>query len=214
MSADASNCSWSLRGDVLENCSCDVVCPGHFTFRNKCTHDYCHAVWAFRVTGGHHGETDLAGFGVVLVGDTPPYMIDGDWKIAIYLDERADDAQAGALERIFRGDDGGPWATLARFVGTRLPTRRVPISFQNDGEGRPGTVEISGVLKAQAAFRRGHQKSKSASLVNLFNTLYEPVHIVARGAFTYTDHGYDWTAPERGNHALQTTFDWAVEAGT
>lgn len=213
MGDGAAHPDWSLRGDVLENCSCDVVCPGHFTFRNKCTHDYCHAVWAFRVASGHHGSIDLAGLGVVLIGDTPPYMIDGDWKIAIYLDERAGDAQASALERIFRGDDGGPWVTLARFVGTRFPTKRVPILFEDDAEGRPGRVEIPGILSAEAAFRRGHDGSKSASLVNLFNTLYEPVHIVAKGAFTYSDHGYDWKPSQRGNHAIKTRFDWAVDPG-
>ena len=200
-------------GDVLENCSCDVVCPGHFSFRNRCTHDFCHAVWAFRVRAGSHEGTDLSGLGVVLIGDTPPYMIDGDWKIAIYVDERCSDAQAGALERIFRGDDGGPWATLARFVGTRLPTRRASITFEDDAAGRPCRVEIPGILVAVAGFRRGQDGSKSATLVNLFNTLYEPIHVVAKGAFSFSDHGYTWQASEGGNHAIQTTFDWAVGAG-
>lgn len=203
---------WEIRGDVLENCSCDVVCPGHFTFRNRCTHDYCHAVWAFRIKEGRHDKISLGGLNVVLVGDTPPYMIDGDWKVGIYLDERADEAQGSALESIFTGDAGGPWATLARFVGTRLPTRRVPIRFEEDSEGRPGRVEIPGVLEAEAAFRRGHDKTKKAALVNLFNTLYDPLHIVARGSFTFRDHGYDWKATDRGNHAIQSTFDWAVQS--
>ena len=201
---------WTLRGDVLENCSCDVVCPGHFTFRNRCTHDYCRAVWAFRSREGRHGASDLSGLNVVLVGDTPPYMIDGDWKVGIYVDERADDLQAAALESIFTGDAGGPWATLARFVTTRLPTRRVPIRFEDDAGGRPCRVEIPGVLVAEASFRRGHDKSRSATLVNLFNTLYDPVHVVAKGSFEFRDHGFDWPRAERSNHAIQTTFDWAV----
>lgn len=209
----APHTGWSLRGEVLENCSCDVVCPGHFTFRNKCTHDYCHAVWAFRIREGRHGETDLSGLGVVLVGDTPPYMIDGDWKIALYLDERAGDAQAAALEGIFTGDHGGPWATLARFVGTRLPTRRVPIRFEDDDEGRPARVEVPGVLSAEATFRRGQDRTKSATLVNLFNTLYQATHTVAKGAFSFRDHGYDWKPSGKEVHAIKTTFDWAEATG-
>jgi hypothetical protein len=203
--------AWSLKGDVLENCSCEVVCPGHFSFRNRCTHDYCRAVWAFRVRTGVHGPIDLSGLNLVVIGDTPPYMIDGDWKVGIYLDERCDDGQARALERIYTGEDGGPWATLSRFVGTRLPTRRVSIGFEEDSEGRPCRVEIPGVLTAEASFRRGHDESKSATLVNLFNTLYEPVHVVAKGSFEYRDHGFDWKPEKHGNHAIQTTFDWAVE---
>ncbi len=167
-------------------------------------------MWAFRVKEGRHGAIPLADRHVVLVGDTPPYMIDGDWKVGIYVDDRADDEQAAALESIFTGDAGGPWATLARFVGTRLPTRRAAIHFEEDEHGRPCRVEIPGVLQAEAAFRRGHDKTKQATLVNLFNTLYEPIHVVAKGSFTFRDHGYDWKASERGNHAIQSTFDWAV----
>ena len=203
--------AWSLRGDVLENCSCDVVCPGHFTFRNKCTHEYCHAVWAFRATGGQYGGVDLSGLGIVMIGATPPYMIDGDWKVALYVDDRADDRQVDGVERIFSGASGGPWMILARFVGTRLPTKRAPVHFSEASGGRLCGVEIPGILKAGAEPIRSHDRSGTAALVNLYNVLYEPHHVIARGAFEYRDHGLAWTAAERGNHAILTSFDWAVE---
>lgn len=202
--------AWSLRGDVLENCSCDVVCPGHFSFRNKCTHDYCHAVWAFRIRAGRFGDVDLSGLGAVMIGATPPYMIDGDWKVALYLDERVDDRQAECLEKIFEGTVDGPWSTLARFVTTRLPTRRAPMRFSEGAGGRLNRVELPGLLTATAEPIRGHDKQGIAALVNLFNVLYEPHHVVARGSFEYKDHGLSWSAQERGNHAILTTFDWAV----
>lgn len=205
---------WSLRGEVLENCSCDVVCPGHFTFRNRCTHDYCHAVWAFRAAAGHFGGIDLAGLGAVMIGATPPYMIDGDWQVALYVDERAADRQVESLESIFSGAAGGPWSILARFVGTRHPTRRVPIGFTEGPGGRLARVEIPGILRAGAEPIRGHDKSGHAALVNLYNVLYEPRHVIARGGFEYSDHGFAWTAQERGNHAILSTFDWEVEATT
>jgi len=200
---------WSLSGDVLENCSCDVVCPGHFTFRNKCTHDYCHAVWAFRIRAGRLGSKDLAGLAVVVIGATPPFMIDGDWRVGIYIDEGADGEQAAALEGIFTGDSGGPWSILSRFVGQRLPTRRCAIRFEEAESGRLSRVEIPGVLSATAEPIRGHDKKNVATLVNLHNTLYEPVHVVARGRFELRDHGMEWTAAERGNHAILTSFDWS-----
>jgi hypothetical protein len=204
---------WSLRGDVLENCSCDIVCPGHFSFRNKCTHEYCHAVWAFRTSAGRYDGTDLAGLGVVLIGATPPYMIDGGWKVALYVDETAGDRQVEAIERIFSGAEGGPWATLARFVATRHPTKRAPIRYAERVDGRLGSVEIPGILRATAEPIRGQDRTGIAALVNLFNVLYEPHHVIARGSIEYRDHGFDWSAPERGNHAILTTFDWR-EGGT
>jgi hypothetical protein len=181
--------AWSLKGDVLENCSCDVVCPGHFSFRNRCTHDYCRAVWAFRIDEGRYGDVDLNGLNAVMIGATPPYMIDGDWKVALYVDERVDDRQAEGIEKIFDGSAAGPWAA----------------------DGRLGEVEVPGILKADAKPIRGHDKKGIATLVNLYNTLYEPVHVVARGHFEYSDHGLTWQTQERGSHAILTTFDWAVD---
>lgn len=203
--------AWNLKGDVLENCSCDIVCPGHFSFRNRCTHDYCRAVWAFRINEGRFGDVDLNGLNAIMIGATPPYMIDGDWKVALYLDERADDRQAEGIEAIFAGAADGPWAALARFVTTRLPTRRVPIRFNEGDDGRLSAVEVPGILKADATPIRGHDKKGFTTLVNLYNTLYEPVHVVARGHFEYGDHGMAWQTQERGSHAILTTFDWAVD---
>jgi len=202
--------SWSLEGEVLENCSCDVVCPGHFTFRNRCTHDYCRAVWAFEIRGGAMDEVDLSGLSAVVIGDTPPFMIDGDWTVGLYVDERASEAQGKAIEEIFSGRAGGPWSVLARFVGVRLPTRRAEIRFERGAAGRLSRVEIPGVLFATAEPIRGHDKKDVATLVNLYNTLYEPVHVVARGQFELSDHGLEWKTQERGNHAILTRFDWAV----
>jgi hypothetical protein len=138
-------------------------------------------------------------------------MIDGDWKVALYLDERADDRQAEGIEAIFAGAADGPWAALARFVTTRLPTRRVPIRFNEGDDGRLSAVEVPGILKADATPIRGHDKKGFTTLVNLYNTLYEPVHVVARGHFEYGDHGMSWQTQERGSHAILTTFDWAVD---
>ena len=205
---------WTLAGDVLENCSCDIVCPGHFTFRNRCTHDYCRAVWAFRIRSGGMGGTDLSALAAIIIGATPPYMIDGNWKVGLYIEDRASEEQASALESIFTGVAGGPCAILARCVGERLPTRRVPIRFEEGPEGRLARVEVPGVLEAEAAPIKGHDKKNVASLVNLYNTLYEPVHIIARGHFHFKDHGMDWDVQERGNHAVLTHFDWAVEAAS
>ena len=73
-------------------------------------------------------------------------------------------------------------------------------------------MEVPGVMEVDAAPVKGHDKKNVASLVNLHNTLYEPVHIIARGHFRYKDHGMDWQLQERGNHAVLTHFDWTVEA--
>jgi hypothetical protein len=195
---------------VLENCSCATVCPGHFSFRNRCTHDYCHALWAFHTTDGLSDGTPLGGLSAIIMAATPPYMIEGGWKVALYVDERASDAQARTLDGIFTGRLGGPWSLLDRFVGERFPTRKVPIHVERAASGRLRAVSVPGVLASEVDAIRGHDKKSEAMLVNLFNTLYEPVHIIGRGTFEYRDHGFDWRRADQPSHGLLTTFDWSV----
>ena len=43
-------------------------------------------------------------------------MADGDWSIAAYIDQRADDGQTEALAAIFTGAAGGPMAAFTPLI--------------------------------------------------------------------------------------------------
>jgi len=38
-----SSQGWFARGLLFENCSCQIVCPGHVHFDQLCTHERCEA---------------------------------------------------------------------------------------------------------------------------------------------------------------------------
>ena len=51
---------WSLRGEYMESCNCDYLCPCTYTNpQEAATHDHCTAVMVFRIDEGHLGETKL-----------------------------------------------------------------------------------------------------------------------------------------------------------
>ena len=52
---------WHARGLLFENCSCQLVCPGHMHFSQACTHERCLGYWAIRIDEGAYGEVPLAG---------------------------------------------------------------------------------------------------------------------------------------------------------
>jgi predicted metal-binding membrane protein len=124
---------WNAEGLLFENCSCQVVCPGHFSFKQLCTYERCLGHWAIHFDKGHYGEVALKDLNVVIVFDAPQRMYDGGWTEVFYIDERADLAQREAIEAILSGQAGGPWQTLSRFVSTRLDARFVPIEFEDEG---------------------------------------------------------------------------------
>ena len=83
---------WWAKGLLFENCSCQLVCPGHIHFDNLCTYERCIGYWAMRIDEGESGGISLAGSKAVLVYDWPQHMIEGNWTQRILLD--ADDGQA------------------------------------------------------------------------------------------------------------------------
>ena len=60
-------------------------------------------------------------------------MTDGNWKLGVFIDDRATDEQAEKLTRVFTGQLGGPMAALAPLVGEMLGVERVPIEIVDDG---------------------------------------------------------------------------------
>jgi hypothetical protein len=125
--------AWSIKGSYAETCSCELMCPCNLSFDHGATYDYCRATLAFDIREGEVEGTDVAGLKVVTIIDTPKVMTDGNWKLGMFIDERATDEQADKLVRVFGGQLGGPMAGLAPLVGELLGVERVPIDISTDG---------------------------------------------------------------------------------
>ena len=63
-------------------------------------------------------------------------MSEGGWTTALYVDERAADAQVAAFEQIFSGAARGSSGLLQLLVANFLGTQRVPVSYEVDGKVR------------------------------------------------------------------------------
>ena len=154
--------TWAASGLLFENCSCQLLCPAHVSFKNTCDHDRCQGYWGIHIDEGHSGDVTLNDLNLVIMYDAPVRMYSGDWKEMFYVDERATGAQRQALEAIFAGQAGGPWETLAGFVSTRLPSRFVPIRFEDDG--REKRLSIPEVFETRVTAIRGSDGQGNAVL--------------------------------------------------
>ena len=52
----------------------------------------------------------MSGLNVAAIADTPKVMTDGNWKLGVFVDERASDEQMNKLVGVFGGQMGGPMA--------------------------------------------------------------------------------------------------------
>jgi len=125
--------AWSLTGNYVETCSCELMCPCNLSFDHGATYDFCRVSLAFDITDGEVEGTDISGRTVVLVADTPKVMTDGNWRLGVYIDDGADDDQFDKLVKVFGGQLGGPMAGLAPLVGEIVGVERAAIEVGGDG---------------------------------------------------------------------------------
>jgi hypothetical protein len=200
--------SWSARGLLFENCSCQLVCPGHLHFDQRCTHERCLGYWAVRIDAGLFGDTPLDGTKAVVAFDSPQRMIDGGWTEAIVIDDRASPAQRTAVEAILTGAAGGPWEVLARFVAQRIDTRTAPIVMTEDDATK--RVTVAGLLEATVTRIRGRDRSRPVTFENIFNQIHAPTQVLATGNTRYDDGRI--VIENSRTHGLYSTFEWTVGA--
>lgn len=200
--------AWWAKGLLFENCSCQLVCPGHMHFKQLCTHERCRGYWAFRFDGGTIEEVSLEGRRAVVAFDTPQRMIDGQWTQILLVDEATSDTELERMERLFFGKIGGPWEVLARFVETRLETRKLPIEFEESETSK--RVSIRGLLESTIQTIRGRDRTQPVRFENIFNQIHDKSQVLALGDAKYDDPtiGFD----NKGTHGLWSNFSWKVEA--
>src|SRR6266852_6238918 len=129
---------WQITGDYFENCNCNVVCPCTISpnqpLTSRPTEGACEVAFAFHITSGNYGNVTLDGLNVAMIARSPGPMAEGNWSVALYVDERANEQQRQALEAIFSGSSGGPLGALAPLISTVLGAKNVPITYHIEGK--------------------------------------------------------------------------------
>jgi len=125
--------SWNLTGDYVETCSCELMCPCNLSLDHGATYDFCRVTLVFNVREGAVEGTNIGGLAVAVIADTPKVMTEGNWRLGVYVDDRASDDQFDKLVKVFGGQLGGPMGALAPLVGEILGVERAPIEVVDDG---------------------------------------------------------------------------------
>src|SRR5690242_18825532 len=124
--------AWDLTGSYVETCSCELMCPCNLSFDHGATYDFCRVTLVFNIREGQIEGTDIGGLKVAAIADTPKVMTEGNWRLGVFVDERASDYQLDKLVKVFGGQLGGPMAGLAPLVGEMLGVERAAIEVIDD----------------------------------------------------------------------------------
>jgi hypothetical protein len=144
--------AWNLKAQMVETCSCNMLCPCWYGVRDLMVMDqgWCATPILFRISEGDSEGVDLAGQNLVLAAFFPgPTLFDGNATGRIYIDEGASDAQRRELEAIMQGRKGGPMEIVASFVSNWLPTQAASIKIQEQNGKINATVGSYGQIVSQ-----------------------------------------------------------------
>lgn len=198
---------WWAKGLLFENCNCQILCQGHISFIQLCNHERCFGHWSIHIDKGEFEDVILGDLNVVILYDTPQLMSTFGWIETIYIDERANEAQRQAIERILTGQEGGPWAVLSRFVEKRHPTRYLPIHFED--LGRKKRMWVDGIFDTTIENIRGQDRNRDVVIENMFNQIHSSPQVIASGETRCDDSGHIFSI--KGTHALYSKFSWMVQ---
>lgn len=101
---------WRIAGPYFESCNCDAICPCRKVDDrpgSRATYQYCQFAIGWSVTEGRHGDIDLTGRHVVMVGYWDEDEPGAPWRVGVFVDSGATDAQRKLLGGIVTGREGG-----------------------------------------------------------------------------------------------------------
>jgi hypothetical protein len=118
---------YQLEGRLLEVCSCNTLCP--CWVGEDPDGGTCDTAITYHFDSGTIDGIDVSGLTITLACHVPGNILKGNWRVVVFLDERASPEQEQAILKVYTGKAGGPIADLAKLVGEVVGLRRAPISF-------------------------------------------------------------------------------------
>lgn len=192
-----------VEGAYFEACSCAVSCP--CVFLAPATEDACDVFLAWRIDRGEKDGLDLSGLNAALAVHTPKQMTDGNWRVALYLDDRGTSEQREALGAIFSGQAGGHLANLAPLITEVTGVEAVPIAFESLNGQR--SVRVGNVLTVRAEQSVGMDGQNPTVITNPpLGAVTQPVR---QGTSTEVRYDGAWTFSTEGRNAFFTEFAYS-----
>jgi hypothetical protein len=189
--------SWKIVGSYFEACNCDVACP--CVFLSPPTSGDCTVLLAWHIDQGRFGEIDLHGLNAALAAHSPGHMLEGKWKVALYVDERGNQSQQDALAQIFSGQAGGHLAALAPLIGEVLGVKAAVIEYHSEGKRR--SLRLGDVADAEIEGLPGQDGSDVAVANAPFVAVPGvPLAVAKSNHMRFSDYGLKWEVSNKNGY--------------
>ena len=196
---------YDLHGALLEACSCGVLCP--CWVGEDPDMGICEAFLCYHFDRGNIRGVDVSGLNFVAVAHIPGNVLQGQWQVALFIDDRASDEQQNALVDAFTGKLGGPLADIAALIGEVKTVERASVDYSLvEGNGK---IRVGDFLEAEMEPYRGPNGDVTTLRDSIFSTVPGSPAWVSKATFhkvSLPRFGWEWTF--EGRNAIQA--DWTM----
>ena len=195
--------AYHLEGRLLEVCNCRVLCP--CWIGEDPDFGTCDTIVGWHFDKGTINGVDVAGCSICAIAHVPGNILKGNWRAAIYLNDKVTPKQEEAILSVYTGKLGGPVAELVKLIGEVVSVEKVPITF--DVQGGKGTLKVGNAGYAELE----PYKSASGATTTLAETVFStvpgaPVFVGKSPRYRSKNDKLGINLDMSGHNALQSTF--------
>ena len=199
--------AWQLVGEYFENCSCDVLCPClTSSMLGPADTERCQVPLVCHVREGSLDDVSLDDLNFVMVVDSPAVMSEGGWRVALSVDERANEAQQQALGAILSGNLGGPPEMLAPLIGEMLGVKSVPIHFEWSPTRK--RVEVPGIMEFEVESVTNPATGEVLEITNTIHPMGADLPVATSVKGVYNDPEFGFSFDNTGKNGHYREFAW------
>ena len=184
--------AWNVTGELIETCSCNMLCPCWYGVKELMIMDqgWCATALVIRIREGSSDGVDLSGCDVVVGLHFPgPTLLDANGTARVYVDDRTSEEQQQALETIFQAKQGGPMEVTASLTSSWLPTRRAHIEVEEHNGKVRATVDGFGeVISERLVNEEGERMTmQNAGFILAFQFANKSADLAPSDGSTWND---------------------------
>jgi len=195
--------AYHLEGRLLEVCNCRVLCP--CWIGEDPDFGTCDTIVAWRFDKGTIDGVDVAGHTIALIAHVPGNILQGNWRAAVYLDDKVSPQQEQAILNAYTGKLGGPIAEFAKLVGEVVSVEKVPLTF--DVQGGKGLLKIGNAGYAELEPYTNATGATTTLQDTVFSTVPgAPVFVGKSPRYKSKNDKLGIDLDIKGHNALQSTF--------
>lgn len=204
--------SWAVKGEYMEACSCDFLCP--CIVKNMslpATHEFCKVALTFEITSGHFGDVKLDGVRFTMFAQSQALMSAGQWIGGLVIDARATDEQACAVGTIASAAGNGPLALFAPLISDFRGVERALIEYDRDGATH--AVRIEGLLdQAVSGVPSMSAPGQCIAIDNTAHPVNKRLNLATAVRNVIDAFGILWRDTTGHNNGHFSPFDWQGQA--